>query len=321
MISLSDFNIKKVSDSATHAEFQIGPLPTGYGHTLGNILRRVLTSSVPGAAITAVKIDGVHHEYSTLEGVSQDILNIILALKNIVVLSKSAEPVTLNIDVKGKNGGIVEVTAGDFEKNSDIEVINPEYVITKLTSAKSKFSAQIVIEQGTGYMMPNEEVRHEVGMLPVDALFSPVKLVNYSVTPTRVGNETELDQLNLTVITNGAITPSDSLSFAANLINQMAQNFVVGTKDMISGRVNTEVAVKKEDDVAEDTQATAQPKLLVAELNLSTRLTNALLRSGFDDLRKLDGFTEEELANIRGMGEKSLDELLDILKKYNIKLI
>jgi DNA-directed RNA polymerase subunit alpha len=321
MISLHEFTIKKSEDKDNSSLFEIGPLPTGYGHTLGNILRRILTSSVPGAAVTAVKIDGVQHEYSGLAGVSEDILPVLLSLKNVIFLMKTEEPVTLKLSAQGAKGKVVEVTAGDMEKNSDVEVVNKDYVITKITDEKTKFNIEVRVERGIGYRLPDENVRQEIGMLPVDAIFSPVKLVKIEVVPTRVGQKTDLDQLNLYVQTNGSLTPADALNIASNILDEMSNNFVKQTQDMISGKVITSLPVEStEQPVQEDSEEEVSP-VFVSDLNLSTRLTNALLRAGFDDLRKLEGFTEEEVANIRGMGEKSLEELLKTLKKHEINLI
>lgn len=320
MNSLKQYVIKKVSEKDNEAHFEIGPLPTGYGHTLGNFLRRVLLASVPGSSITSIKIDGVQHEYATLGGVGDDILTIILALKNVVLVAKTNDPITLEIDVKGKDGEVVEVTAGDIKKNSDVEIINPEYVITKLTSAKARFKAEIVVERGIGYAMPNEEIRKEVGMLPVDANFSPVELVHYSVVPTRVGNRTDLDQVNISIKTNGSVTAIEALHVAAEIINEMSSHLFFNTSQMITGN-EISVLVGRPQDESVKTQSTDKEPIKVVDLNLTTRLTNALLRSGYDDLRKLEGLTEEEVANIRGMGSKSYTELLDIIKKYEIKLV
>lgn len=323
MIAFTEFIIKRKTENDFEELFEIGPLPQGYGHTLGNVLRRVLQSSIPGGAITSVKIDGVQHEYSTLEGVKDDILTVILSLKNIAILMKSEDPVTLKLSVKGKKGSVTEVKASDIQKNPDIEIINEDYVITTLTDAV-ELNLEIVVERGVGYRLPNEDVRKELGMLPLDAFFSPVKSVKYDVVPTRVGQQTDLDQVNLTVKTDGSITPSDALSIASSIINDMAQNFVEQTKDMISGKALTSVPTEETAPALEEESAGKDDdhkNLPVADLNLSTRLTNALLRSGFDDLTKLEGFTEEEVANIRGMGEKSLVELMEALKKHDIKLI
>lgn len=321
MISLKEFSITKTSDANNASEFVISPLPAGYGQTLGNNLRRVLLSSIPGTAITAVKINNANHEYTTLAGLSDDVLQIVLSLKNVVLNSKTDEPVVLTLKAKGKSGEVVNVTAGDIEKNADVEVINPDYVITKLSDEKATVEMSITVQRGIGYALPNEEVREEVSVLPVDAIFSPIKSVKFNVEPTRVGEEVELDKLVLTIETDGSLTPSDAMSISSNILLEMSQNFVEQTKDMISGKVVTTLPTKElVNNKKEDVQTDKEP-ILINDLNLSTRLTNALVRAGFDDLRKLDGFTEEEVANIRGMGEKSLVELLDILKKYEVKLI
>ncbi len=321
MIALNEFTINKTNEKDNSAVFEIGPLPTGYGYSLGNTLKRILTSSIPGAAITAVKINGVQHEYSTLAGVSDDILTVLLSLKNVVFLIKTEEPVTLKLSTKGTKGKVVEVKASDIEKNSDIEVVNEDFVITKITDEKTKIDMELRVERGVGYRLPDENVRAEVGMLPVDAIFSPVKLVQIDVVPTRVGQQTDLDQLNLYVETNGSLTPSDALNIASNILDEMSKNFVKETKDMISGKIITSLPTESAGNNEEEAEVVQASPILVSDLNLSTRLTNALLRAGFDDLRKLEGFTEEEAANIRGMGEKSLEELLKILKKHEVNLI
>lgn len=324
MISLNQFNIKKVNATSSKATFEIGPLPKGYGHTLGNFLRRVLLSSIAGSAITSVKIEGVEHEYSTLDGVPDDILTILLSIKNIVVVSKTLDPVTLSIDMKGKDGEVVEVKASDIEVNSNVEIINPDYVITKLTSSKSKFKAQITIERGTGYSFANEDLRKEISILPLDAAFSPVKLVSYEISSARVGKETELDQLDITVETNNAVTPEEALNVAADIVNQMTERLTELSAVLLSGDEITVSLSNQERSSMSNVilnETEKKPPLRVVDLHLSTRLTNALLKSGYDDLRKLEGLTEEELSNIRGLGNKSFLELLDTLKKYEIKLI
>ncbi|MFS8130984.1 MAG: DNA-directed RNA polymerase subunit alpha [Candidatus Dojkabacteria bacterium] len=322
MISLKQFNIKKVQDGANSATFQIGPLPQGYGSTLGTFLRRTLLSSIPGSAITAVKIDGVDHEYSSMDGLSDDILTVVLSLKNVVVVSKSLEPVTVELNVTGKNGQVVEVTAGDIEKNQNVEVINPDYVITRLTSAKAKFKATITIERGIGYALPNEDMRKELGVLPLDSNFSPVKLVNYSITPARVGKETELDQLDITIETNGAVTSVEALHVASDILHQMTSHLITQTEQMLSGKeVTIAVNAMQKEQEEQAKVVVKEAPIKVADLNLSTRLTNALLKSNYENLRTLEGLTEEEVASIRGMGSKSYLELLEVLKKYNIKLV
>lgn len=322
MVSLNQFSIQKTAEKGNTATFAIGPLPKGYGHTLAVYLRRILLSSIPGSAITAVKIDGVQHEYSTLSGVSDDILAVVLSFKNVVLVSKNLEPVVLEIDVKGKDGEVVEVKASDIQTSSEVEVINPDYVITRLTNAKSRFKAQITVKRGTGFSVGDETARKELGMLPVDANFSPVKLVNYTISQTRVGQETELDQLDLNIETNGAVSAIESLHVAADILNQLTTHLAAMTEQMLSGNEIT-VALNQKQKLAQtvSSQSVAKPELRTNDLNLSTRLTNALVKSGYDDLNKLEGLTEEELSNIRGMGSKSFTELLDILKKHSIKLV
>ncbi len=325
MISLNEFSVKKVSEKGNTLTFAVGPLPKGYGHTLGNFIRRIMLTSIPGAAITAVKIDGVLHEYSTMAGVPDDVLAILLSIKNVVVTSKTLEPVTLKIEAKGKDGQVVEVKASDIQEDSNVEIINPEYVITKLNGAKAKFSAELTVERGTGYSLPKEELRKEISVLPLDAAFSPIKLVNYIVTSARVGRETDLDQLEISIETNGSIKAEEALHIAADTINQMTTHLKSLTEAMLNG---DEIAVslneqQKKTLVRQSVAEESDNKLpiRVVDLNLSTRLTNSLLKSGYDDLRKLEGMTEEELSNIRGMGSKSFIELLEVLKKHSIKLI
>lgn len=321
MITLQQFTIKKEAGDNNSAKFSIGPLPHGYGHTLGTFIRRVLLSSIPGSAITGVKIDGVQHEYSALDGVSDDILALLLSLKNVVLVSKSLEPVTVELNATGKAGEVVEVTAGDIEETNDVTVVNKDYVITKLTS-KTKLNIVLTIQRGVGYVLPNEDVRKEVSVLPLDANFSPVVLVNYLVSQTRVGKETELDQLDLSVETNGAVTPEEALHVAVDSLHQMTTHLIEQSASMLRGDEVT-VAVQNEmkKSSIEAIASSDEAPVRVADLNLSTRLSNALLKSNYDDLRKLTGLTEEEVASIRGMGSKSYQELLDVLKKHSIKLV
>lgn len=318
MIALNEFTITKTNDTGAKATFEIGALPQGYGNTMANFLRRVLLTSIPGTAITSVKIDGAQHEYSTLEGVSDDVLTILLSLKNVVLVSKTHEPVTLKLSAKGKANEVVEVKASDIEKNSDIVVVNPDYVITTLSGAKSNLNAEITVQRGVGYHFANESVRRELGKLPIDANYSPVINVSYEIVPTRVGQHTDLDQLNLTIQTNGAVTPVEALHTASDILNEMTVHLVKNTNGLLSGDEVTVNLGRKEEKKVE-VKTTLEP-IKTVDLNLSTRLTNALLRSGYDDLRKIEGMTEEQIANIRGMGDKSYNELISTLKKHQVKI-
>ena len=332
MIALNQFTVSTTKISENEVKFEISPLPKGYGNTLGNILRRILLSSVPGSAITAVKIDGVTHEYTSVEGMKDDALTILLAMKNIVVSSNTEDDVELEIDVLCNEDKVVEVTAGDIKSNSAVDVINKDYVITTLTKKGARFKASLVVSKGVGYQYPNQEVRKELGMIPLDATFSPVLLVTYEIVPTRVGQTIDLDQLNLYVKTNGSSTPEDAFYVTSTILQTLSVHMFMNAERVIEGEVAPVLlSTQTVDDVesvwgdsnlnSNTKSTTSRQPVPVVDLNLSTRLTNALLRSGYDDLNMLGGMTQEDLVNIRGMGAKSLDELIAILKKYEITVI
>jgi DNA-directed RNA polymerase subunit alpha len=323
--------------SESEATFSIGPLPRGYGDTFGVVLRRVLLSSIPGAAITGIKIDGIMHEFSTVSGVSDDVLRIILSLKGIVVRLKSLEKQTIEIEVKGKDGESVPVRAADFEQNTSVEILNPDYIITHITGSKNKFKAKLTIERGIGYKQTTVEERTEIGYIPIDANFSPVKLVTYNVSKTRVGQDSSYDQLNITIKTNGSVTPLEALYISVDTLKEMFVYFDSVSKTLTSGQ---EIAIKLNEeskqyqynqavDKKQDNsllkigkrKSDKESSILIKDLDLSTRLTNALTKAGFSDLYQFEGMTEEEIANIKGLGAKSFDELMDVLKQYSIKVI
>lgn len=322
MFPINQFKIEVVSESKTEGKFRISPLPKGYGETMGNTLRRILLSSIPGAAVTSVKLAGVEHEYTTLAGLSDDVLSVVLGLKGIAVLSYTDEPVTLALHVKGEKGGPRKVTAGDIEKNPLIEIVNEDYVITTLSDEKSVIEAEITIRKGVGYALPEEGVRKELGNIPVDAIYNPVRNVAISATNARVGQQTDLDALEITIFTNGAISPSAALFQASEITQSLAEHLVGVSSEMVSGTkkeaLSTSLTRSTEEVGAEE--AGVEP-LKVETLNLSTRLTNALMNAGFSDLRELNGLTEEEVAGMKGMGDKSYKELLEVLANNSIKLV
>jgi DNA-directed RNA polymerase subunit alpha len=322
MFPINQFSIKTVSESETEGVFHIGPLPKGYGATIGNTYRRLLLSSIPGAAVTSVKIQGVEHEYTALSGLQDDVLTLILALKGVAVVSHSDEPIKLQLQVKGQKGSPRQVTAADIEKNSMVEIINPEYVLTTLADDKAQLNAEITIEKGLGYGLPNEDLRKEIGTIPVDSIFTPVRLVSVEVSNTRVGQQTDLDLLELRVVTSGAVTPSAALYQAAEIMVKVSEHLLQTANELLSDKSMKQVQNAML-PVRAETEATGEFKqaLRVEDLNLSTRLTNALLNSGYEDLRQLEGLTEEEVSSIKGMGEKSYVELLTILKDNEIRLI
>lgn len=305
MISLDKFKVKVVKDDPGLGQIQIGPLPSGYGHTLGNTLRRILLSSVPGAAVTSVKIDGVKHEYTSMDNVQEDVIFVILKLKNLAIKKYSDDPTTLTLNVKGNKDKVTIVTANDFDVPSDVEIINKDLEITTLTGDTS-LKLEVVVENGVGYSYADEERRKEIGVIPVDSNFSPVNRVDVNITKARLGEYTDLDQIDLDIYTNATVTASEALLKAGEIYDEMANRLLAQFGgDPILAEENI---IKEEAD-----HELTEDKILVSQLNLSTRLTNALLNSGISDLRGLAGLPREEVANFKGMGKKSMTELEDIM--------
>lgn len=323
MFPINQFVIKKISEKPTEGVFQVGPMAKGYGNTLGNTFRRILLSSISGAAVTSVKIDGVQHEYTTIAGLQDDVLSVVLALKGLALVSHSEGPVVLKLSAKGKKGSPVTVTAADIETNSMIEIVNPEYVITTLSDEKSELNAEITVERGIGYAHANENVRREVGSIPVDAIFTPVTAVSLDVSATRVGQQTDLDLLELKVHTNGTITPSAALYEAAQILVKVSEHLMQTASDNLSAKAESEIkeAILPVGQEVEETATKSENPVNISDLNLSTRLVNALVNAGYENLRDMQGLTEEEVRNIKGMGDKSFQELLDVLAANDIKLI
>lgn len=311
MITLDKFKVKVVEENATVGKFEIGPLPKGFGYTLANSVRRILLSSIPGAAIVSVKIAGVKHEYSTIEGVLDDVITIMLRLKELALKNYSDSPVVLKLSVKGKKGSKVEVSAKDFDIPSEIEIINKDMHITTLT-ADVKFDLEVIVENGEGYAYPDEEKRKELGTLPLDSIFSPVKRAEVAITTARLGQDTDLDQIDLTVYTNGTIKPSEALLKSVEIFDQLANRLV----DLLGG----DSQLAEQQLVAQKTEEkeVVEEKILVSQLNLSTRLTNSLLNAGISNLKDLENKSREEALSFKGMGKKSMTELEDIMSEKGI---
>lgn len=283
--------------SSSSATFVIEPLHTGYGMTLGNSLRRVLLSSIEGAAVTAFKIEGVTHEFTTVPGVKEDVVDIMLNLKGVRFTVHSDQPVELRLEKKGAGA----VTAGDIKANADVEVVNPEAVICTIDDAKSNFIMDLVVESGRGYRTIEEsgEKRIHSDMIALDAIFSPVARVRYKVESTRVGQMTDLDKLILTVDTDGSISPKDAFEEAsAILINQYTA---------LAGSTRVESAPAAGRDFESDSEA----ELLtpIEDLNLSARTTNALINNDIRTIKDLVTLSDTELRELKGFGSKALDEV------------
>ena len=291
--------------SNTSATFEIAPLHYGYGNTLGNSLRRVLLSSIEGAAIVAFRIEGATHEFTTVQGVKEDVVDIMLNVKNIRLRSFSDQAVELRIEKKG--AGVV--TAGDIKLSADVEVVNPDQVICTIDDSKKSFVMDIVVESGRGYQTIEDSSDNRIhsDMIAVDAIYSPVIRVRYKVDNTRVGQETNLDKLTITVETDGSITPKDAFEQAAAiLVNQYTA---------LAGSTTVSSAPALGHDVESEDNELNTP---IEELNLSARTANALINNEIRTVHDLVTLTEQDLRELKGFGSKALDEVKDKLTELEI---
>ncbi|QDP38912.1 DNA-directed RNA polymerase subunit alpha [Radiobacillus deserti] len=298
----------EVSDDATFGKFVVEPLERGYGTTLGNSLRRILLSSLPGAAVTSVQIDGVLHEFSTIDGVVEDVTTIILNLKKLALKIYSEEEKTLEINVQGE--GIV--TAADITFDSDVEILNPDLHIATLGS-NANFNMKITAERGRGYR-PAEANNHEdlpIGVIPVDSIFTPVSRVTYQVENTRVGQVTNFDKLTLDVWTDGSIRPEEAVSLGAKIYTEHL-NIFVGLTDEAK---NAEIMIEKEEDQKEKVL-----EMTIEELDLSVRSYNCLKRAGINTVQELAHKSEEDMMKVRNLGRKSLEEVKHKLEDLGLGL-
>jgi DNA-directed RNA polymerase subunit alpha len=280
----------------------IEPLERGFGITLGNALRRVLLSSIPGAAVTYVKIDGVLHEFSTISGVVEDTVDLLLNLKGLPIKLNSEDPKVLSLSVSGAK----EVTAGDIAPDADVEILQPNYHIATLSKKDAKLSMEIGVEKARGYVTSDKQrnIEHMIGLIPMDSIFSPIRKVNFSVDDTRVGQSVDFDRLTLEIETNGSITPDDSLSEAAQILTEELRLFI---------GFSTE-----EKPVA--TAPASEWDVPVETLNLSVRSFNCLKRAGISKVSELLDMTEDEIIKMRNFGKKSLDEIKQVLEERGLSL-
>lgn len=305
--------LTKNEDTATptYAVFTAEPFETGYGHTLGNSLRRILLSSIEGAAITSIKIDGVQHEFQTVEGIVEDVTDIVLNLKKILLVIHNREPVSLMIDIE-KDG---PVTAGDITADANVEVLNPDQLICTL-DRKRRFRAEIEARVGRGYATWEENKADDqpIGVIPIDSLFSPVRLVRYSVENTRVGQMTDYDKLILEVTTDGRITPDDALKHSASILRHHLDVFDDVSKE--------EVEFDSESDEVSEEQNRLR-KLLnmsVNEIELSVRAANCLNNANITTVGELSMKNEQEMLKYRNFGKKSLNEIKAKLEQLGLSL-
>jgi len=294
-----------VESGDRYGKFAVEPLERGYGMTLGNPLRRVLYSALPGTAVTWVKIDGVLHEYATVPHVKEEVAELLLNVKGIRLRSSVDRPGKLRLEVSGAG----EVTAGDIMASSDFEVVNPELHLATLDSAKAKLSVELNVERGTGYRVASRGGGLPIGVLPVDAVFSPIRKVNYRVEPTRVGQRTDFERLTLEVWTDGTITPVDAVKQSANLL---VKHFFLFTSVQAPGAEVSDtppIALRISPE---------QYNTPVEKLDLSSRTLNCLKRTGIDKVGQVLEMKKTELLQIRNFGEKSLSELYGRLASMNL---
>lgn len=298
----------EVSDDATYGKFVVEPLERGYGTTLGNSLRRILLSSLPGAAVTSIQIDGVMHEFSTIEGVVEDVTSIILNLKQLALKIYSDEEKTLEIDVQGEGA----VTAADITHDSDVEILNPDLYIATV-SENGHLRMRMTANQGRGYIPADQNKREDqpIGVIPIDSIYTPVQRVNYQVENTRVGQESNFDKLSFDVLTDGSIGPKEAIALGAKILTEHL-NIFVGLTDEAQ---NAEIMVEKEEDQKEKVL-----EMTIEELDLSVRSYNCLKRAGINTVQELANKTEEDMMKVRNLGRKSLEEVKAKLEDLGLGL-
>ena len=301
-------DIVEISKDNTYGKFVLEPLERGFGITMGNSLRRVLLSSLPGVAVTSIKVDGVLHEFSTIPGVKEDLVEIILNLKELALKMSGDEPKIITVNAQGAG----QVTAGDIITDAEVEILNPEHPIATLNE-DAKLYMEITVEKGRGYV-PAERNKHEgqpIGIIPVDSIFTPIRRVNYNVENTRVGQITDYDKLTLEVWTNGTIPPDEATSLAAKILVEHLSLFI----NLTANVSDVEIMVEKEEDQKEKVL-----EMTIEELDLSVRSYNCLKRAGINTVEELTQKTEEEMMKVRNLGRKSLEEVQQKLAALDLSL-
>lgn len=311
MIEMEKPNIicEEMSEDNRYGRFVVTPLERGYGTTLGNSLRRILLSSLPGAAATSIKIDGIQHEFSTIPGVTEDVTEIILNIKKLAIKLHSDVPKTVYIEAKGEQ----EITAGDIKRDSDVEILNPDLHIATLNSDANLY-IEITLSNGRGYVSAEKNklaMQPVIGIIPVDSIYTPVKKVNYTVDNTRVGANTDREKLTVEVWTNAAIKPNEAVSLAAKIMNDLLRLFV----DLSDDAKNTEIIVEPTENKKEKVL-----EMTIEELDLSVRSYNCLKRAGINTVEDLTNKSEEDMMKVRNLGKKSLEEVIQKLNGLGLYL-
>ena len=307
-----NIEVAEISDDGKYGRFVVEPLERGYGITLGNSLRRIMLSSLPGAAVSRVKIEGVLHEFSSIPGVKEDVTEIIMNLKSLAIknMSSTNEPKTANIEFEGE--GVVR--ASDIQCDQDIVIVNSDQVIATLSGGKeSKLYMELTITKGRGYVSAEKNKSEDlpIGVIAVDSIYTPVERVNMTVENTRVGQVTDYDKLTLDVYTNGTLAPDEAVSLAAKVLSEHLGLFI----DLSENAKTAEVMVEKEDDEKEKVL-----EMSIDELELSVRSYNCLKRAGINTVEELTNKTSDDMMKVRNLGRKSLEEVLAKLKELGLEL-
>ncbi|MCM1539823.1 MAG: DNA-directed RNA polymerase subunit alpha [Blautia sp.] len=306
-----NIEVAEISEDKKYGRFVVEPLERGYGITLGNSLRRIMLSSLPGAAVSQIKIEGVLHEFSSIPGVKEDVTEIVMNIKSLAIRNNSEtnEAKTAYIEFQGE--GIVH--ASDIQTDQDIEILNPDLVIATLSGKDTKLYMELTITKGRGYVSADKN-KHEdlpIGVIVVDSIYTPVERVNVTVNNTRVGQITDYDKLTLDVFTNGTLVPDEAVSLAAKVLSEHLSLFI----DLSENARNAEVMVEKEDDEKEKVL-----EMSIDELELSVRSYNCLKRAGINTVEELCNKTSEDMMKVRNLGRKSLEEVLAKLKELGLQL-
>lgn len=298
----------ETTEDNIYGKFIVEPLERGYGITLGNSLRRILLSSLPGVAVTSIKIDGVLHEFSTIPGVIEDVTEVILNIKELAAKLHGEDQKTVYIDADGEG----PVTAADIKADSDVEILNPDLYIATL-NGDGRFYMELILSRGRGYVSAekNKQPGQPIGLIPVDSIYTPVRKVNYTVEDTRVGQVTDFDKLTLEVWTNGSIKPDEAISLGAKILNEHLNLFI----DLSDQAKHTEIMVEKE-----ETKKEKVLEMTIEELDLSVRSYNCLKRAGINTVEDLTNRTEEDMMKVRNLGKKSLEEVLQKLGALELSL-
>ena len=306
-----NIEVAEISEDKKYGRFVVEPLERGYGITLGNSLRRIMLSSLPGAAVSQVKIDGVLHEFSSIPGVKEDVTEIIMNIKNLAIrnTSETNEPKTAYIDFEGE--GVIK--ASDIQVDQDIEILNPDLVIATLSGKETKLDMELTITKGRGYVSADKNKHDDlpIGVIAIDSIYTPVERVNVTVENTRVGQITDFDKLTLDVFTNGTLVPDEAVSLAAKVLSEHLSLFI----DLSENARTAEVMVETKDDEKEKVLI-----MSIDELELSVRSYNCLKRAGINTVEELTNKTPEDMMKVRNLGRKSLEEVLAKLKELGLQL-